>query len=507
MRKIFLLIFIVIVVNLPAQEMSPWSNIRHSSYTIDNNLHIRSELVPLPDSYTEFFYSQGSGWMNQNLVNITGTTYEAVVPVNPDETIICRYRSVIQEDLDWLEDLFPDLPDSLIVMMPGYLPADDFPPPASEMAHVGDDSVGEIPGDMPEYLDITAQYFSYSETRFYTGISNNDTGFPTGPLTGPFNIYASLIINPETAVTDTVLYALIYAQIPVVLNPGLYRFSGLDFDGIQRIGDIEHHISGNNLTMACSINELTSDPYFGEWPNMSNSLSFVPITMRITLAMEVDLVDVGQLSQMIFEQYIIEPFTNSLPELSEVEIDVLTNLTTISLTYYDLDGNFPLVSEVIIDDTQTYQFFPQSLDFTMPVNYIATFTGEWTAGQIRFSDNAYEMVTHPIVLTAEDELLPAIAEPVITLFPNPFNPAKGDNRLSISVDSPGGNDESLLEIFDIRGRLVYRTITVTSQQEEANVYWDGQTIQGSKAGSGVYLIRYTDRTANRKAASKVLIVK
>ncbi len=507
MKTVFILLFLCMAALLPAQEIGLWSNIRHSSYTIDNELHIRSELVSLPDSYTEFYFSQGSGWLQRELSLLEGMTHEAVIPVDPEEMVLCRYRTVMPLDFDEFGDIIPDLPDSLIAMMPGYLPEDDFPPQMEDMAFVAEDLIGDIPADMPDYLDITAQYFSFSDSRFYTAISNNDTDFPTGPVMGPFNVYASLIINPETAVTDSVFYALVYGQIPVLLNPGLYRFSDMSIDGFQRIGDIEYHISGSDLIKACSIDDLTSDPHFGDWPNMTNSLIFIPITMRLTITMEIELVDNGQVSQLIFEQYMIEPFNNILPELSGVNVEHAVNLTTIDLVYYDANGNFPLISEVVIDDEQTYQFQPLSLDFNAPVNFSVTFAGEWSSGQIYFSDNGYEMVEHPVYLSADEISAPGVSDLSVSVYPNPFSPSRADRDLKIMVDSPSRGVEHILEIYDIRGRKVKSLTGTALDGDQATYYWDGRASQGKQVTSGLYFLRVIDVQTNRKAFNKVLVIR
>ncbi|MBW6515832.1 MAG: T9SS type A sorting domain-containing protein [Candidatus Cloacimonetes bacterium] len=490
-----------------AQETNLWTNIRHSSYTLNNEIHIRSEIFPLVDSITRFYYSQGENWLSQELISVNDLTYDAIIPVNPDDIVLCRYRTSIGNGFDDLDDIIPGLPDSLVVMMSGYILNDSFPPAMNELAMVAEDDVGDIADGFPEYLDITAQYFSHSESRFYTAISNNSISFPTGPILGPYNVYASLIINPETVLIDSVFYAMVYGQIPVVLTPGLYRFAGLSIDAISRIGNIEHHIDQNNLIMSCFKEDLTTDPYFGEWPNTTNSLLFVPLTMQISLSMESEFVDIGQPAMMVIDQYIVEPFENILPGLFDIEIEDLITVTTINLTYYDTNGNFPLISEVVLDNESVYQFQPQSLDFTEPVNFSTLFSEQWSNGVIRFSDNGYEMVEYLIYSNIDDQIISPNINAYITVYPNPFNPSKESNYLKIELKNLERSPDSYLDIFDIKGRLIYKWGEETTNGSTDEYFWNGRDLQGRVVGSGVYFIRYRDDHTKQFLQNKLLIIK
>lgn len=530
MKKTVFVVLLFIAGSLYAQDVGLWMNIRHSSYTIDNNLHIRCEVIDIPDSYTNFYYSQGNGWYNQELVPVVGETYEAVIPVDPSETVYCRYRTVMAQGFDGFDDILPDLPDSLVVMMPGYLPADNFPPAINEMAFVAEDNVGDIPPGIQNHLDITAQYFSYSATRFYAAMTNNSDGYPTGPILGPYNVYASLVLNPETAITDTVFYALVYAQVPVLITPGLYRFSGLSIDGLQRIGNIEYHIDGNNLIKACSIDVLTSDPYFGDWPNMTNSLLTIPLTMQISLSMDIVLADIGLPAMMVFDEYFIEPFENNLPELSDIDVLQFESVTTVSLSYFDPDGNFPLIAELILDNEETYQFLPLGFNYHSPVQFTTTFYDEWTEGLIRFSDNGYEFTEHQIFGSSVQESLPLVDRLNLTVYPNPYSSNAEGNRLRIELDyqsrvvlkGASGNSEPdageavlfsrqnveyELQVFDIKGRLVYNMIQQPDEAGKRLFFWDGRDNRGKQVASGLYLIKVTDTIEQRGAFGRVLIVK
>lgn len=507
MKWSWLLVFLFITGFLSAQETNLWNNIRHSSYTIDNELHIRGEVVDIPGYQTDFFFSQGGGWYNQELHHLTGLTYEAIIPVNSQDMVQCRYRTLLPGSFEGLEEIIPGLPDSLVVMMSGFKTNNSFPAPMSEMALVREDETGDINEGFGAYLDITAQYFARSASKFYTVIANNSNSFPTGPVTGPYNLYASLIINPETVVEDSVFYALIYGQIPVLLTPGLYRFSGLNMDSIARLGNIEYQSATNNLQMACSIDLLTSDPYFGNWPNMTNSLIFITITLQVSLTMEFSIVDIGQVALMVMDDYLIEPFENNLPEISGIEVIEIFPTTTINLTYYDQNGNFPLISEIVLDNESVHQMEPLSLNFNEPVVFTASFVSLWSNGFVRFSDDGYLIVEQPIYTAVNEPELPQIFLSSLISYPNPFIPQNHNDRLTVQLKNSSNIELFELGVYDIRGRKVYQWRDSDLTGKQPDFYWDGRDLSGEPVSSGVYFIHYSGIPTGEHLTNKIIIIR
>ena len=62
--------------------------------------------------------------------------------------------------------------------MPAFIAADPTIPEIGDMSFIKEDPVGDnLEGD--ENLDITGQYFGYSDNRIYAAIDNNSGNFPT----------------------------------------------------------------------------------------------------------------------------------------------------------------------------------------------------------------------------------------------------------------------------------------------------------------------------------------
>jgi hypothetical protein len=82
--------------------------------------------------------------------------------------------------------------------------------------------------------------------------------------------------------------------------------------------------------------------------------------------------------------------------------------------------------------------------------------------------------------------------------PNPFNP-----HTTIAFDVPGEAASAhlvRLAIYDVTGRLVRQLVDGAVEPGSHAVVWDGRTLRGGGAASGVYFaqLRVGDFTATRK---------
>ena len=85
----------------------------------------------------------------------------------------------------------------------------------------------------------------------------------------------------------------------------------------------------------------------------------------------------------------------------------------------------------------------------------------------------------------------------VVVFPNPVRP----NYFG-PITMQGIRYNSDVKVTDVAGNLVYKT---TSNGGTAT--WDGKTLDGQKAATGVYLIWTVTNEGNDKKVGKVLIVK
>ncbi|MEA2095150.1 MAG: T9SS type A sorting domain-containing protein [Candidatus Cloacimonadota bacterium] len=491
MKKYILISMLLFVHLLQAQipEISFWNNIRNSSYTQNDEIHIRCETIDLPGLETEIFYSTIAGWENIEMINLSGLTYEAIIPALPAETQFCRFRTET---------------DTIVGMMSAYQQNDLFPS-EDELGFIADDPIGDnIDPDSPN-LDITGNYFGYSDTRFYAGITNESGEFPLDvgglfPIT--YYFYVTTILNPETVLIDSVVYAMIYCDIPMLMSPGLYKISGTEFslETFELIGSIEAEVVGDQLQMACDIETLTGDENFGEWPNITNSIGVEILTAKYTLPTEFLMTDLAKISLQFIDQYEIESIINILPEISELEG---TNSGLFTCIYYDENGHFTITAEVIVDG-EVFQLDPLSFDYSEEVIFEnATGSYGWDEATFRFSDNNYEFVEETIInnSSSDDEL--SIVNSTLRNYPNPFNPS---TTISFSLTTEHKESTELV-IYNLKGQKVksYPVHQFTNSQVH-QVIWDGTDENGQSVASGIYLYKLNINGTD-VAVSKCILLK
>ncbi|MDO9578330.1 MAG: T9SS type A sorting domain-containing protein [Candidatus Cloacimonadales bacterium] len=492
MKRYTLLMLILLgCLILPAQipELSIWNNIRNSSYTAEDSIHIRCETIELPNIQTELFYFDGSQWQSTPMNYYQGLTYEGVIPALYGGAQSCRFRAEI---------------DTLVAMMPALISNDVFPPQAAEMSLVASDSIGDNLDPSHQNLDITANYFGYSNSKFYGGLNSDSGIFPLnggGIFPTTYFFYITLIINPENVLNDSVAYAMVYGNIPLFLPQGLYRVNGteISLETLVQIGDIEAQVVSDQLIMACNFETLTNDEFFGDWPNLSNSLIVEMATAVYTLPDVFLLTDYSKFSLQVIDQYVIEPFTNVLPEISnEVHVIGAEN-TIVTFDYFDENGHFPLVAELIVN-SEIYDFLPLGFDYSQPVIFETTFPiTNWDEAMISVSDNGYEFVEYPFQsgVGVEDDLIASDLQ--LSIYPNPFNPST-----TINFETTNLHEFARIEIYNLKGQKI-KTFPVILSGVEGSIVWNGTDENNHPVSSGIYFAKL--KSGDFQQTRKMLLMK
>lgn len=486
MRKtsIFIVtLFLILQLSAQIPELNIWNNIRHSSYTQEDEIYIRCETIDLPLIQTDLYYLWEDEWLEVEMQNLSGLTMEAAINGSHEQNMTCRFKT-------WS--------DSLVGMMPAYVAADIFPPDLASLSFIADDAVGDTIDPGPEQLDMLGTYFGYSDTRFYLAFQNNGSGFPTdegGWLPNEFYAYIGGLINPENVLVDTAGYGFVYTQVPLLFQPGLYRYAGseLSLDNLQQIAEIETAVVDDILYLACDSEDLLNDEYFGDWPSLSRALAleFVTASFSISLqdSLQIDyaLVDLSVPSLQVIDQYIIEPFTNILPVISGISTEITGENTFLQLTYQDDNYNFPLIAEVVTDQNETFELSPSSFDFTEPVLFETELPlSDWDHLTLFFSDNGYEFVQETIFNTSTET---NIMQPEMSLsvYPNPFNPS---TLISFRLSDFSDREEMDLAIYNIKGQKIreysFKDFQYSNLTNQYSVFWEGKDDLGKRMPSGIY---------------------
>ncbi|MBC8416402.1 MAG: T9SS type A sorting domain-containing protein, partial [Candidatus Cloacimonetes bacterium] len=313
--------------------------------------------------------------------------------------------------------------------------------------------------------------------------------------------YITVILNPETVLIDSVVYAMIYADISFLLSPGLYRITGTEFSlgTFEMIGNIETQVIDTTLVMACDIETLTGDEFFGTWPNITNSLGLEMITAKYMLPLDFLMTDFSKPSLQNIDQYIIEPFTNILPEISDLGFAISGGSTTFTCTYFDENGHFPIVAEIEIEGS-IYPIFPTSFDYSIPVEFITEIPlTNWAEATFRFSDNAYEFVEETIINTTgiENDQL-SVSDFQLKNYPNPFNPA---TTISFNLTAEDTEDAEIL-IYNLKGQKI-RQYSIFNFQ--SSIVWDGSDENNQPVSSGIYF--YKLKADNYWKVRKMILLK
>ena len=489
-KMIFIVLVFMSVALLYAQSPTLWTNIRNSAYTQDDSIYVRCETANNVLE-TQMYYSTDNGWSVSNLNNISGVTYQSSAYFNNQSTVYIRYRSLV---------------DTFVSMQSAYVASNEATPSYQKLGFVIDDVQGDNLVPDAECLDIQSDYFGNSDGKIYAGMQNFIHNYPSnngGYVPTEFYFYIAGILNPETAWQDTIMYALVFANVPMMVEPGLYKIHGADFspDAIQKIGDIDYNNNGDALVMSCDIDDLINDPDFGDWPNMSNSLAYTFFTMRTGLSGTVTIADYSKTSQQFFETYSVEPYQNHLPEITNANAITGVTNTNIAATYTDQDNNFPLYSKAIIhhsngEENTEYDLTSAGFDYISGVNFVAQIPEtDWDYIVVKFSDNDSDYSEATIYPQSADDNVITVNSHV-SAFPNPINTLLSKkNTVSISYDKNYFKNP-VLTIYNLKGEKITELKGNTGKIE-----WNipKETL------SGIYL--YKLQSGNKTEINKITVIK
>ncbi len=323
------------IISLSAQNFVQPYEISFSSAgapLIQFDFDVTDSLFIQPDTYHQLFYRDqpATSWNLEPMALLyhTCSTY----------TISAQISYVPPSgNLEWY---LRSENDTAVASQSPQNSADLFPVPEYLMADMGADSVGDAENAAGTWLDITQCYAGYSDTKLYFRMDNNGGGFPTSQGLFTYFLYSIGIIDPDG--TDLVAFALVYADVPVLLSPGLYRLDPVD-SSFTSIGNISTNISGNSLSLSCNIADLTSQPEWSTWPPPSGFIGMAPLTATQTLSgMQGN--DMGKAGVFVPHANLLNYASNTAPMLQLPSISLVPPNTVVGrITYTDLDDHLPLV--------------------------------------------------------------------------------------------------------------------------------------------------------------------
>ncbi len=126
----------------------------------------------------------------------------------------------------------------------------------------------------------------------------------------------------------------------------------------------------------------------------------------------------------------------------------------------------------------------------------------WSVGYLGSVEGFSELYLQGILgnssgVLEQDEPLPTIQN-TLKCSPNPFNP-----QTSINYEVQKGG-VTKLEVYDIKGRKVKTLVNESRSPGSYTVAWDGTDERLKKLASGVYILRYKDRTGTETRRLSIL---
>jgi len=330
---ILCMVFVIIASNcLFAQEVNPpyeFSSVSAISTSIQFDFDITDSLYNDSTAVHQLIYRDqpATSWNEiqfNELYQFCGSaTYSTQLSYQPPSDI-----------LEWY---LRSENDTVVVSQAPVNGSDQFPVPEYLMADMGADAVGDAENTSNSFLDITHGYAGYSDTKLYFRLDNNGGGFPTSSGLFTYFIYSVGLVDPNT--TDSVAYVLVYASVPTLFSPGLYRLDPVD-SSFTNIASIETHISGNSLCMSCNISDLTSQPGWSEWPPPAGFIGMAPVTATAVLT-DMQTNDFGKSGLLLPMSNLLDyTNSNSIPVLSDISVTQNgADLVSAEIIYTDDDNN------------------------------------------------------------------------------------------------------------------------------------------------------------------------
>ncbi|MDZ4121583.1 MAG: hypothetical protein U1C33_04140, partial [Candidatus Cloacimonadaceae bacterium] len=356
MKSLFVL-FLVAITSLGAVGVGPWQNIRYTNRQNAANFQLRTEITQGAHLVNRVLYGSASAIAEANfsLYNPATSTYQATIPgANPR-----KYLGLKQSGSDGYATLVPVYYDG--TGLPGI----------ANLTPLSTDPANDT---ATNYLDIVADYVSFSDTKLYGAIKNRGGGFPTGNLFGPFYAYMVIIADPTADPDDpnTIAWAMVRISAGLGLySTGLYKTQGTSTSSLQRVGNIESTIvtAQNLLVMSCNWSDLLSDPDFTAWYNQNPRIGIISATLTVTMSMVVTQND-NSLGGYVYAQKLFQEMVSpSTQQISNNGFVIAPNQIYYTADYYSPTGLYPQALDLTMQNGTVIPLAEQSINYGQTVNY------------------------------------------------------------------------------------------------------------------------------------------
>ncbi|MEA3475868.1 MAG: FlgD immunoglobulin-like domain containing protein [Candidatus Cloacimonadota bacterium] len=476
-------------ITLNSQTVNVWQNPCNSAVIPEQNMLINVDIdsLDLDSCITKIFYSTDGqeSWFESEMTLLTELNYTATF----EDTILLPDSGRVFYGLKTIYPTYIDtIFDTLFYTMSAKNIDDIFPPTDNFLTELCEEKIGDAyQATGKPYLDLTEIRISFSDNKFYCLLDNNDNQWPfyePPSWLPPWYVYGFGFYNPES--TDSVGYTMVYADISTMnVTPGLYKVN--TDSTFSRIGDIDYQIQDEKLYMACNIEDLTSDPNFGPWPNECGGLICGAGTLTINAYPFITLNDRSHpciFYPTIFQQDI---GVNELPQLSGLTFQTVSDTIVFNITYSDSNNNLPVVRKFIIENKTEFNFtssdhyYQDGSEFNVrvPIQEV-----ENSSVYAEFSDGADTVQSNVITFVGIDENTAELIGIQLSNYPNPFSTCT-----TISFFATDLHRFTRIDIYNIKGQLVRILSPMTNDQCPMTITWDGKDEKGKQMPNGIYFYR------------------
>ena len=174
---------------------------------------------------------------------------------------------------------------------------------------------------------------------------------------------------------------------------------------------------------------------------------------------------------------------------------------------YKIDDSevFSYPMDPLTEDSYIFQYYPEfnTEDHIFYYSFMAyDGANPHNTGVLPGQDLWYEVPV--LIVSVNDEAqTPTLPEGIISVYPNPFNPA-GSELIRLKYFSPG-NIPFSFRVYNLKGQIIYTETLFPKGKGIQEINWNGLDKKGKLAPNGMYLIEILQGSKRHK--SKLIIVK
>ncbi len=449
------------------------------------NVDVEENDAPTEPGEASVFYSTDAqaSWTELLLTEIAGAggTWEATFPVEDGDV---HYYFVVHDD-------------TAAAFSGPSNAGNAFPPGANLMVDPGDEPVGDAIAPENNSLDLDGTRLGYSSTHLYATLSNVTGSWPTsGGLFGPWFVYTAVIDNPDAG-SGSIGFAMVYADVPLLLQTGLYVVDTSDAT-YTRIANVDHTIQGGDLHLRCNLADLYAHPEFGP-DNPSGYYTMGAGTGSVSFPDIANARDMTNIYAFYRRTDVASVGVNTAPVLADPGWEIAAardDLVSLHVTYTDADGHLPVTRNVVLDGVPTAMTSGPDHDYAAGVTFTldTMLTPEDHTYFFVFSDGVdtveTEVDTIRLGTGVPDDLI-ADGAVIREIWPQP---CRGEATLSFALPA---REAGRVDIYDVRGRHV-RALW-SGHGGEHTISWNGRDGDGAPVASGIYFCDLTTGAGSDRA--------